>query len=164
MYARIAKRSTKARRAVSDVDQCRLFAYFKTSANLTRGIISEYLFGEIVMRRFRTCGDGARMVILFLLFSETISSCVWSKFLKLPRVQFRRRRLYVSLRDRLNECYPRMSLTGASVPTFSSIYNCCPPRDFCVVEKRTLLLRLSERPGRPRFVNNSLINEFLIVL
>lgn len=68
------------------------------------------------------------------------------------------------MRGSIDECYPRYPSLARMRHVSPSIYNCCPPRDFCVVERRTLLLRLSERPGRPRFVNNSLINKFLIFL
>lgn len=102
------------------------------------------------------------MVILFLLFFR--DHILPRGISKLSRVQFRMEEIVRFAEGSAQRMLPKMSFTGACVPTFSSIYNCCPPRDFCVVEKRTLLLRLSERPGRPRFVNNSLINEFLIVL
>lgn len=108
---------------------------------------------------------GARMKILFLLFSERDHH---------PRARVHSRREEIlhacwrvcSNKDRPKSPNPERSLTHAtaSAPHFVDCCNCCPPRDFCVVEKRTLLLRLLERPGRPRFVNNSLINMFLIVL
>lgn len=104
------------------------------------------------------------MEILFLLFSETV---LFRARGIAPR---NTRRAYIQLNSSqkeiarfaersIDECYPRYPSLARMRHVSSSYYNCCPPRDFCVVEKRTLLLRLSERPGRPRFVNNSLIKQ-----
>lgn len=101
--------------------------------------------------------------ILFLLFSETVLFCARGVASRdIQRAHSQQEISHVSLRRSINECYPRYPSLVRMRHVSSSIYNCCLPRNFCVVEKRTLLLRLSERPGRPRFVNNSLINKFLI--
>lgn len=79
------------------------------------------------------------MDILFLLFSpEAIFLGARENF---PRLATRKRIDY-------DERYPRHpSLARARY--VSSIYNCCPPIEIFALSKKRMLLRLSERPGRP---------------
>lgn len=134
---------------------------FLTIARISR---RDATLGDDFGRRPAAARDGDGNFI-FIIFRDRPFSRAQNRAPKYPGAYIfnsvpHKRRSYVSLRDRSTNVTRDIPRSARMRHVSSSIYNCCPPRNFCVVEKRTLLLlRLSERPGRPRFVNNSLIKQ-----
>lgn len=137
MCARIAERSMK-RRGVSDIDQD----------------TDPRVFDERISRRDATLGDdfgrpaAARRGWKFYFYYFQRPSFFARAGSRLDNSS--RKEIACFAERSIKECYPRYPSLARTRHVSSSIYNCCPPRDFCVVEKsaRFFFGYRSDRAGR----------------